>query len=665
MRTLNLGILAHVDAGKTTLTERLLFAAGVIDAVGSVDHGNTQTDTLALERERGITIKTAVASFAIGDVTVNLIDTPGHPDFIAEVDRVLSLLDGAVLVISAVEGVQAQSRILMRALQRLGVPTLIFVNKIDRMGADVERVLSAIATKLSPAVIAMGRVDRAGTRDAAVASYGRGDTAFLDDVMATMAEHDDEVFSRYVASDRVVHYGELRQQLATWTTRAAVHPTFFGSAMTGAGIDELRYGLTELLPAIERETDGPASGVVFKIDRASTGERTAIVRLSAGTVRTRERLTVCGESRRVTGIAVFEPGGTATRDFAVGGQIARISGLGNVRIGDAIGTPPTAGRHHFSPPPFEAVVTPIHDSDRGALRSALDALADEDPLINVRQDELRGELSVSLYGEVQREVIRDTLMRDFGIAVEFSDTTIVCIERIAGIGEASATMPGGRTWHTPFLAGVGLRVEPAPRGTGVTFSPGLELGKLPLAFVNAVEEAVRDTLRQGLLGWEICDCAVSMISSGYWPRQSHAHGTFDKNMSSTASDFRLLTPLVLMEALRSAGTIVHEQVLCFHLEAPADALGPVTRLLANIHAIPEHPSLIGTSFVLRGLVPAARLRELRQHLPGLTRGEGFVETTFDSYQPIRGTPPTRARTDHNPLDRTHYLRHVASRTPRM
>src|ERR671933_241795 len=155
---LNLGILAHVDAGKTTLTERLRHAAGVIDAIGSVDRGDTQTDTLALERRRGITIRSAVVSFTVGDVAVNLIDTPGHPDFIAEVERVLGVLDGAVLVVSAVEGVQAQTRILMRALQRLHVPTLIFVNKIDRAGADCERTLDAIAERLTPAIVPMGSV---------------------------------------------------------------------------------------------------------------------------------------------------------------------------------------------------------------------------------------------------------------------------------------------------------------------------------------------------------------------------------------------------------------------------------------------------------------------------------------------------------------------------
>src|SRR5216117_2277039 len=168
MRTLNLGILAHVDAGKTTLTERLLYAAGVIDTPGSVDDGSTQTDTLALEQERGITIKSAVVSFAINDLNVNLIDTPGHPDFIAEVERVLSVLDGAVLVITAVEGVQPQTRILMRALQRLRIPTLLFVNKIDRAGAGEERVLRAIAERLGAVVVPMSAPRGLGTRDAFV-----------------------------------------------------------------------------------------------------------------------------------------------------------------------------------------------------------------------------------------------------------------------------------------------------------------------------------------------------------------------------------------------------------------------------------------------------------------------------------------------------------------
>ena len=166
MESLNLGILAHVDAGKTRLTERLLYEAGVIDKLGSVDHGDTQTDTLTLERRRGITIKAAVVSFVVAQTSVNLIDTPGHPDFIAEVERVLGVLDGAVLAVSAVEGVQAQTRILMRALRRLGIPTLVFVNKIDRIGADAERTLQSITRRLTPEVVPMASTTSLGSRAA-------------------------------------------------------------------------------------------------------------------------------------------------------------------------------------------------------------------------------------------------------------------------------------------------------------------------------------------------------------------------------------------------------------------------------------------------------------------------------------------------------------------
>ncbi len=247
-KTLNLGILAHVDAGKTTLTERLLYAAGVIDEIGSVDAGTTQTDSLALERQRGITIRSAVASFAIGDVTVNLIDTPGHPDFIAEVERVLRVLDGAVLVISAVEGVQPQTPLLMRALQRLQVPTLVFVNKIDRPGASDERVLRAISERLTPAIVPLGSAPGLGTRAAGFMPAGAGDVAFRSRLAEALAERDDGILAAYLDDEAGVSYGRLRQALAVQTKRALAHPVFFGSAITGAGVDRARASSARRAP---------------------------------------------------------------------------------------------------------------------------------------------------------------------------------------------------------------------------------------------------------------------------------------------------------------------------------------------------------------------------------------------------------------------------------
>ena len=271
MRTLNLGIVAHVDAGKTTLTERLLHAAGVINRIGSVDHGDTQTDTLDLERRRGITIKAAVVSFVVDDVTVNLIDTPGHPDFIAEVERVLDVLDGAVLVISAVEGVQAQTLVLMRALQRLHIPTLLFVNKIDRPGADAERVLRGVAERLTPALIPVGSVHDLGTRAAGFTAWGGGDPAFRARLAELVAERDPGILEAYVDDEAGVELPRLRRALAAQTGRALVHPVFFGSAITGAGVEPLMAGVAGLLPAAAGDTDGPVAGLVFKVERGPSG----------------------------------------------------------------------------------------------------------------------------------------------------------------------------------------------------------------------------------------------------------------------------------------------------------------------------------------------------------------------------------------------------------
>lgn len=282
MHTLNLGVLAHVDAGKTSLTERLLYAAGVTDELGSVDDGSTRTDSLALERRRGITIKSAVVAFALDGVTVNLIDTPGHPDFIAEVERVLSVLDGAVLVVSAVEGVQAQTRVLMRTLQRLRIPTLIFVNKVDRRGADGARVLRQIADRLTPAAVAMAAVHGAGTREAQVRAYGGTDPAFTDRLADLLTEHDDALLAAYVDDSSALPYERLRGQLAEQTKRGLVYPVFFGSAATGAGLEALMAGLTELLPTAGGAADGPVSGTVFKVERGPAGRRSRTSGCSRG-----------------------------------------------------------------------------------------------------------------------------------------------------------------------------------------------------------------------------------------------------------------------------------------------------------------------------------------------------------------------------------------------
>jgi ribosomal protection tetracycline resistance protein len=632
---LNLGILAHVDAGKTTLTERLLYAAGVIDAVGSVDRGTTQTDTLALERRRGITIRAAVVSFAVGDTTVNLVDTPGHPDFIAEVDRALSVLDGAVLVLSAVEGVQPQTRILMRALQRLRNPTLLFVNKIDRAGADPERVLDAVAERLTPALVALGSVRDAGTREAAFVPFGAGD----DELVDRLAELDDALLAGYL--DGGIDYARLREALAARSRRALAHPVSCGSAITGAGVEELMAVLPELLPATGGDGHGPARGTVFKVERGPAGEKVAYARLFSGTIHARERLRFRDGEEKVTALAVFENGTAAQRPSVSAGEIAKLWGLASVQVGDRIGGRRDAEEPRFAPPTLEATVVPREPADAHALRVALGRLAEQDPLIDVRQDEL-GELSVSLYGEVQKEVIEATLAEEYGLEVEFRETTAICVERPLSRGEAIELL---HAETNPFNAEIGLRVEPAPDDAGIAFRLDVDPRTAPLyiyktldGFAEHMDGYVREALRVGLLGWQVTDCSVTLTACAY----SIADGPPSRRgPTSTAADFRKLTPLVLRQALAAAGTAVCEPVARVQVELPASALGAVLPALAKLAVQVGTPAPRGRLSVVDAVVPAERVQALRRLLPGLTGGEGLLEAEFAGYRPVDGPPPRR------------------------
>jgi ribosomal protection tetracycline resistance protein len=639
--TLNLGILAHVDAGKTTLTERLLYSAGVIDHPGSVDAGTTQTDSLALERQRGITIKSAVASFPLADVTVNLIDTPGHPDFIAEVERVLSVLDGAVLVISAVEGVQPQTRILMRSLQRMRIPALLFVNKIDRSGADPERALREIRERLQLPVIAMESVQAPGSRAAGVMLLGAGDPDYQLGLTELLSERDDGLLAAFVADEAGVGHGWLQAELAAQTGRAVVHPVFFGSAITGAGVGQLSAGIAGLLPAGTGDPDGPPAGRVFKIERSASGEKIAYVRMFAGTVRTRDRLRLGPDSDgKVTAIAVFDRGPATARPSVSAGEIGKLWGLREARIGDRIGQPgPGGDSQQFPPPTLESVVVARDPADRGRMRAALDQIAEQDPLINLRQDDERQEVSVSLYGEVQKEVIQATLASEYGVEVTFRETTTIYLERLAGRGSALEILQSD---GHPYSATVGLVIEPAAAGSGVGFRLELDPRDIPLyiyktagSFTDAMTRYVRNALREGLHGWQVTDCQVTMNKCGYYVGDGPAKQVL-ATPKTTAADFRKLTPLVLRQALERAGTVVCEPMARARLEVPASLLGGVLSALARLQAAVGAPLPHGDLSVLEAVLPSAAVHLLQQQLPGLTGGEGVLESGYAGYRPLAG-----------------------------
>jgi ribosomal protection tetracycline resistance protein len=619
-RTLNLGILAHVDAGKTTLTERLLYAAGAIDQVGSVDAGTTQTDSLELERERGITIRSTVAAFEQDGTTVNLIDTPGHPDFIAEVERVLSVLDGAVLVLSAVEGVQPQTTVLMRALRRLGVPTLLFVNKTDRMGADVGRVLAAVRERLTPYAVEVG----------------------CDDLLDVLTERDERLLADYVGDEASVDRACLRRSLAEQTRRGRVFPVFSGSAALGTGVEPLMDALVELLAPPPADDVGPLAGRVFKVERGPAGEKIAYLRLFRGRLGLRDRVSFGGgPPEKVVEVAGYHAGGWVRTDHVGTGEIGRVRGPAHVRVGDAVGDEGNADEHHFPPPTLEAVVAARDPAQGHLLRAALVQLADQDPLIGVRHDDL-GRLAVSLYGRVQQEVIAETLAREYGVEVEFADATVVHVERPRRVGRAVEVL---NTDTNPYHATVGLRIDPAPPGSGLRFRTDVPADDVPLylyktheAFRHVIEQHVRAALGAGLSGWQVTDCLVTLTRIGYsnWDGPPSTRGP-----RSVAVDYRKLTPIVVRQALRSAGTVVCEPLVSVRVDAPTTTAGALQRELGRLGASTTGAWSTETFTTLEVVMAAARFHELQRRLPDLTGGEGVAEPRFAGYQPVRGRAPAR------------------------
>jgi ribosomal protection tetracycline resistance protein len=264
---------------------------------------------------------------------------------------------------------------------------------------------------------------------------------------------------------------------------------------------------------------------------------------------------------------------------------------------------------------------------------------------------------VSLHGEVQKQVIVALLEQRYGVRARFLETSVMCLERVVGTG---ASVDRIKVGDNPYLAGMGLRVEAAPVGHGIEFSPGVERGNLPVAFLTATEDGVRSALGQGLLGWQVTDCVVTMTESGYWPRQSKPHQKFDKSISSVAADFRSLAPVVVMAAVAQAGTRVCQPIDRFELEIPDQAIASVTPLLGRLGATTLQTLTANGFLRLTGQLPSAAVPELASRLPDLTSGEGVLVTQLDHHAPVRGDrPPSRRRTGLNPLDRTSWFRHVA------
>ena len=502
----NIGVFAHVDAGKTTLSEQLLMHSGAIRRIGSVDAGTAHTDNLPVEQRRGISVKATCVSMDWRGATINLIDTPGHVDFAAEVERSLWALDAAVMVVCAVEGVQPHTETLFQALKEQKISTIFFLNKTDREGADVPRVLAQIKRLLTPDAVLMADDD--------------GVTEFV-------CAQDDELLERYLSGEEFAA-DSIRARLTDMTCAAQAYPVYSGSALRDEGVVPLLDAMVDLLPPPESNGEG-LSGVVFASTQDRLLGRGVWVRLYAGSLENRAPVTLpagvdplTGEEklvqRKITQIRRVDGSDAGS---LTAGEIGVIYGLGDVKVGQVLGDETLLPRRvepgRLRTPLITVQVIPEKPEEMQALRVACEALSAEDPLLQVRYAKALNELQLHVMGTIQLEIIQELLDTRFGMKVSFSKPAVIYKETIAqpASGFVAYTMP------KPCWAIMRIEIEPAPRGSGMTFKSTVPVRDILLRYQHQVEQALPLALHQGRLGWEVTDVNITLVDGNH--HQFHTH----------------------------------------------------------------------------------------------------------------------------------------------
>ena len=634
MKIINIGILAHVDAGKTTLTESLLYTSGAIAEQGSVDKGTTRTDTMILERQRGITIQTAVTSFCWNGYKINIVDTPGHMDFLAEVYRSLSVLDGAILVVSAKDGVQAQTRILLHALQKMNIPTIIFVNKIDQNGIDLRRIYQNIREKLTSDMIVMQEV---------VLSSKITMTDISDlDKWDTVIAGSDELLERYIAEDSL-DMQELQREKCRRTRCCSLFPVYHGSAKDNLGTEKLIEVITETFVPETENSQSELCGYVFKIEYTDQKKRLSYLRLYHGTLHLRDTILLSKKKKiKITEMLIPSNGEIVPADHACSGEIVILSD-DTLKLNDILGNEKLLPRRAWidNPMPLlRTTVEPQKSEQREALLNALIEIADTDPLLHFEIDTVTHEIILSFLGKVQLEVICSLLEEKYHVRVAMREPTVIYLER--PIKKATYTIHI-EVPPNPFWASIGLTVTPLPAGSGTQFKSEVSLGYLNQSFQNAVMEGVRYGMEQGLYGWRVTDCEICFDYGVYY------------SPVSTPADFRFLAPVVLEQALKRAGTQLLEPYLSFTLFAPQEYLSRAYNDAPKYCAVIESTLLKNDEVIFTGEIPARCIGEYRNDLNFYTNGRSVCLTELKGYQENSGEPVLQPRRPNSRIDKVRHM----------
>ena len=619
----NIAIFAHVDAGKTTVSEQLLAHAGAIRTRGAVDAGTAHTDRLPVERRRGISVQASCAHFTWRGEEINLIDTPGHIDFAAEVERSLWAPDGAVLVVSAAEGVQPQTEVLFRALQNAHLPTLLFFNKTDREGADAERALREFRELLSPAA------------------------AFLSDaeaMMALAAEENDRAAEDYLSGE-IYPPEKLYPLLRAAMAEGKAYPALSGSALRDEGIPALLDAVVDLLPPPRGDENEELCAILYAASQDPLLGRGVHVRVFSGALQNRDAVTFSGLQHKITQIRIWTPDGRGkdTGRLAAG-EIGVLYGLASLPVGTVLGNrallPRPMELGALREPLLAARVSPAETGKEQQVRQALMELSGEDPLLSAAFSEETRETTIRAMGKMQLEIIDETLRTRFSLPCRFSPPQLIYRETAAAPCEGfiAYTMP------KPCWAVIHVLIEPLPRGAGVEFRSAVAPRDIALRYQHQVEQAIPLALRQGMMGWQVTDVRVTLIGGNH--HEIHTHPL----------DFIVATPMAVMDGLRRGGTKLLEPILDVHFTVPESAggrvMGDITRMRGTMLSSVRAGSLLRVHAEL----PAATSMDYSETLLQFTGGRGGMTASLLGYRDapdnIRETMPRRGV---NPLDTAKYI----------
>jgi len=670
-RTRNIGIMAHIDAGKTTTTERILYYTGRNYKIGEVHEGSATMDWMPQEQERGITITSAATTCRWKDTWINLIDTPGHVDFTVEVERSLRVLDGAIAVFDAVAGVEPQTETVWRQADKYRVPRLCFVNKMDRIGADFERTVAMVKDRLQaqPAVVQIpigseatfvGVVDLLEMK-ALVWEEGLGDRWHEEEVPAELAEvagarrhdlidtvstYDDTVMERYVEGEEVTAV-DLRRAIRRGTLENLVVPVLCGSAFKNKGVQPLLDAVVDYLPSpldipptkgtdlkgveeLERPADdrAPFAALAFKIMSDPHVGKLTYFRVYSGSLEKGSTVlnTTKGKKERIGRILQMHANHREDRDAVFAGDIVAAVGLKVTTTGDTLADPEAPivlESLEFPEPVIHVAVEPKTKADQDKLGKALFALAEEDPTFRVRTDEETGQTVISGMGELHLEVLVDRILREFRVDANVGKPQVAYRETIRKPVEKVEARYVRQTGGRGQYGHVVISLEPTGPGSGYEFVDRITGGVIPKEYIPAVDAGIQEALANGVLaGYPMVDVRAILTFGSY------------HEVDSSELAFKIAGSMALKEAARQASPVLLEPIMSVEVVTPEEYLGDVIGDLASRRGRVEGMEARGPSQVVRALVPLSDMFGYATDLRSRTQGRATYTMQFNSYQEV-------------------------------